>query len=284
MIAMMMVAMIFTGCDSANNNNGNESANTSNNKKKKVEKTSKTEKSEQVGTSQATPAAGSVWSYTQHLFLKTGNLDVKTYFVFKSSNEVLWLYGTPKEHMFPMGYGNFDPATKKMSFSSTYPLHKKIAAYYGHSDPIVFDFDASAMTAKLNTDGPDWQGTSDGNWILKSFYNDGLSFSLTKENYTMNVKEDLVGTRWLSQNEYGDTYFTFKAWNEVVVEEMEENGLEKKSCLYVLLNNMVSIKLGDGEDENTIGIYYGDNEMTLCQDGLGIENYGGGCATLRRVN
>ena len=273
--AFMALAMILTGCDSSKQGDASQTSNNA----VETNQTTKTVESEPAVAASPIPEAGSVWSYTQHLFYETGNFDVKTYFVFKSNNEVLWLYGTPKGHMFPMGYGSYNQSTNKISFSSDYPLHKRIAAYYGHSDPIVFNFDARAMTAKLNTDGPDWQGTSDGIRLLKDFYNDGQTFSLTKENYTMNVKEDLVGTKWLCQNEYGDTYFTFKSWNEVVI--LDEWGEE--SCLYVLLNNLVSIKIGDGwETENLIGVYYGENEMTLCVDGLLPEFEK--CITLRKLD
>ena len=275
-IASMLMALMLVGCDSSNQGNTNS----------KAEANQALKSNPSVGT--CIPEAGTVWSYTQSFFDEDVDIEdddikeIKSYFVFKSNNEVLWFWSTPKENMIPIGDGNFDASSGQLSFSASYPLLKNISIYLDREDPITFNVDLDKMTAVLNMDGKDWKDAErsdreDVNETLMHIYNEGQVFSLTKENYTMSIQEDLVGSKWVMYDTRGYISLYFRSWNEVVWKEGEDESdvWEEWSLFYVVLNNMVAINIGIGGDDFTddsfktfIGKYSGEDEMTLCLDGL----------------
>lgn len=215
--------------------------------------------------------AGTTWSYTEHITAGEVTLAVKTYFVFTSPTDVVWLFGTPKGNMFPVGFGKFNPSNGIITFSAYDKLHKKIALYY-NSNTIVFYFDPSSGNARLKS--------KDDDHYLDQFYNEGRSFNMSKENYTVAPRKDLVGTFWECEDD-GEKYVVyFKSWNEAVLIGIGES---EEACAYIYIDDMVSIKSGDNiTDENLIGRYRGGNEMPLCREG--IDPYGDVfCVTLRKV-
>lgn len=211
--------------------------------------------------------AGTTWSYTEHITDGEETFDVKTYFVFISPTDVIWLFGTPKGDMFPVGFGTYNPSTRNLTFTASDKLHKKISLYYG-DNTIIFKFDPSSGEARLYINDD----------YLSKFYNNGKNFYMTKTDYTLMPKNDLVGTFWKLEDD-DETYIVyFKSWNEAVI-----HGESEESYAYVYIDDMVSIKTGDNlSDENAIGRYRGGNEMSLCREG--IDPHGDvWCGTLRKV-
>lgn len=216
------------------------------------------------------PNTGTTWSYTERVATDEGYDEVTSYFVFKENNEVIWLMGTPQKNMFPLGFGKYKPSTGEMTFSASDTLHQGISIYYGIEDAIVFDVDIAKKTAVLKTDDK---------W-LKPFYNEGNTFSLTEEDYTLEPNEKLVGSNWRGRYGNYSIAFAFKSWNEVAIEEDGEEVLRA----YVCFDDMVSIKAGDNlEYENFIGKYFRGNDMTLCRDGIDAVSHSDECVTLRRI-
>ena len=210
---------------------------------------------------------GLTWSYTEHVSHGDRSYDVKTYFIFTSQTDVVWLLGTPKGNMFPVGFGTYNPSTGNLTFSSSDKLHEKISLYYA-DNTIIFKFDPSSGRARLYINDD----------YLSDFYNDGKDFYMTKLGYTLTPKNDLVGTFW-KMGDGDETYIVyFKSWNEAIL-----HGESEESCAYVYIDDMVSIKSGDNiTDENLIGRFRGGNEMPLCREG--IDPYGDvWCGTLRKV-
>lgn len=210
------------------------------------------------------PKAGTTWSYTERVVTEEGYDEVTSYFVFWKNHGVIWLMGTPQNNMFPLGFGEYD--------SSTGEIRLKFSYDYGiESDAIVFDVDMTKKTAVLK---------ADHKW-LKPFYNEGNTFSLTEEDYTLEPSEELVGSDWRGRYGNHSVAFSFKSWNEVAIEEDGDEELRA----YVCFDDMVSIKAGDNlEYENLIGKYIGGNDMTLCRDGLDDISHSDECITLRRIS
>jgi len=216
------------------------------------------------------PKAGTTLSYTERLVSEDRYDTITSYFVFNENNEVIWLMGTPQKNMFPLGFGKYKPSTGEVTFSASDTLHQGISIYYGVEDAIVFNFDLTKKTARLKTDDK---------W-LKPLYNNGNVFSLIEENYTLQPSKELVGSNWRGRYGNYSIAFAFKSWNEVAVEEDGEEVLRA----YVCFDNMVSIKAGDNlEYENFIGKYLGNNDMTLCRDGIDAVSHSDECVTLRRI-
>lgn len=207
------------------------------------------------------------WTYTEHVSYGDVSYDVKTYFIFTSQTDVVWLFGTPKGNMFPVGFGIYNPSTGNLTFSASDKLHKKISLYYA-DNTIIFKFDPSSGKTRLYINDDE----------LSDFYNNGRDFYMTKAGYTLTPKDDLVGTFW-KVGEGDETFIVyFKSWNEAVI-----HGESEEPCAYVYIDDMVSIKSGDNmSDENLIGRYRGGNEMPLCREGL--DPYGDvWCGTLQKV-
>jgi len=225
------------------------------------------EPSVSIATSNSEIMEGTTWSYTEHVSHGDRSYDVKTYFIFTSQTDVVWLFGTPKGNMFPVGFGTYNPSTGNLTFSSSDKLHEKISLYYA-DNTIIFKFDPSSGRARLYINDD----------YLSDFYNDGKDFYMTKLGYTLTPKNDLVGTFW-KMGDGDETYIVyFKSWNEAIL-----HGESEESCAYVYIDDMVSIKSGDNiTDENLIGRFRGGNEMPLCREG--IDPYGDvWCGTLRKV-
>ena len=210
---------------------------------------------------------GITWSYTEHVSYGDVSYDVKTYFIFTSQTDVVWLFGTPKGNMFPVGFGTYNPSTGNLTFSAYDKLHENISLYYA-DNTIIFKFDPSSGRTRLYINDD----------YLSDFYNDGKDFYMTELGYTLTPKDDLVGTFW-KMGDGDETYIVyFKSWNEAVI-----HGESAESCAYVYIDDMVSIKSGDNiADENLMGRFRGGNEMPLCREG--IDPYGDvWCGTLRKV-
>lgn len=216
------------------------------------------------------PKAGTTLSYTERVVSEENYATITSYFVFRENNEVIWLMGTPQKNMIPLGFGNYNSSTGEMTFSASDTFHQGISIYYGVEDAIVFNINLAKKTAMLKTDDK---------W-LKPFYNNGSSFSLTEEFYTLEPSEELVGSLWRGRYGNSSISLSFKSWNEVAIEEDGEEELRA----YVCFNDMVSIKAGDNlEYENFIGTYLGGNDMTLCRDGIDAVSHSDECVTLRKI-
>jgi len=214
-----------------------------------------------AGQPSAIIIAGTTWSYTETLSdERTGeSINVTTHFVFTSPSDVIWLFGTPNGHVFPVGFGKYNSSTGEIKFSSSEKLHKNISLYYGEYDfDIVFLIDFENETAKLKSSGDE---TNDN--FLKQFYNKGMWFLLSKNKYSFEPNGNMVGSRWEYNTSDGKAVFNFKTWNEVVI--IEDRVISVPYCCF---GNMVCIKSGDNlVDENLIGFFYG-NELTLRREGL----------------
>lgn len=200
--------------------------------------------------------SGTTLSYTERLFMNDYYIDVTTYFTFVNSTEVVWLLETQRGFVFPVGFGMYNPETQKISFPYENKLHQKISLYYPNED-IEFQFDSLTNQAKLNEDDV----------FLSRYYNQGNSFTLTKERATLKPNDNLVGSSWVAA--LGDEKYIlyFKSRNEVLLDGI--------SHAYVCIGNSVAIKSGDNiADENLVGIFYpGANTITLQRDGLDKEEW-----------
>lgn len=210
------------------------------------------------------------YSYTQHIVGQEESIDVKTYFVFTSDEDVMWLMGTPSGNMFPVGFGKYNNQTNEMVFSASDKLHKEISLYRGVDGDIRFQLYPEDQCCFL---------LSNSDEFLRRLYNDRHTFPLTEDKAVF-TSESLVGSRWVVPEWNEELYFV--SWNEVIISS--EYGME--SHAYILSDNgMVSIKSGDNlSDENLIGYYSdGDYSMTLCRDGLDVkENEQTRCVTLNK--
>ena len=196
---------------------------------------------------------GTTYSYTERVFTEEGSVDVTSYFTFTSETDVVWLFETPRENVFPVGYGKYSKEYNTIFFSHLEKVHEKISIYYAETD-IKFAFDPTSLVARLliNDD------------FLNRFYNQGNIFRLTKEKVSLVPNKNLVGTSWGiydANNNVAKTLY-FKTWNEVLI-----NG---ETHLYVCVGNLLAIKSGDNlTDENVVGIYHpGARTISCKRDGL----------------
>ena len=190
---------------------------------------------------------GATYSYTDN------NSGVTSYFTFISSTDVAWYLGSPSRFMFPVGYGEYNSQYKTITFSKDKPSHKKIVIYYLDSD-IVF---------RLAVGGNQTTMRLVNNNDLSRYYNNGETFMVKKESYNLTPDSYLVGTSWLYES-YGEhsekVSLYFKSTTEVLI--------DGESHLYMCLDNMVSIKLGDNlGTENLVGTF-NTEIMYLYRDGL----------------
>lgn len=204
---------------------------------------------------------GTTWSYTDR------SSGVKTYFVFTTETDVIWLLGTALGNVFPVGFGKYNPSVGTMRFSASDKLHKGIAIYYGE-EAVVFNINQNKKTAVYKI-GDEW---------LNRFYNGGKEFSLSKEKHSLLPNRKLVGSRWKYKYEDEEGKIYFKTWNEAVLSGDED---PNRSVAYVCIGDMVSIKSDDNlSDENLIGSIYNGNVATLCREGLDKEKSGFVCVTI----
>lgn len=197
--------------------------------------------------------SNTVWTYTQRMYGEEKLTKVTSLFVFTSETEVIWLFETPLNYMFPVGIGAYDAQKHVITFSYAKPAHKRISLYYDKED-ITFEFlvRQNDATLKLNNDDD----------FLKRFYNGGEVCNLLKEKYTLQPNSNLLGTSW-GYNVDGERGFVyFKSKYEVL--------MEGEPHLYVSFGNNVFIKTGDNlADENLAGAANG-NEMIFHIDGLNV--------------
>ena len=205
---------------------------------------------------------GATYSYTERVFTEEGSVDVTSYFTFTSETDVVWLFETPRENVFPVGYGKYSKEYNTIFFSHLEKVHEKISIYYAETD-IKFTFDPTSLVARLliNHDH--------SHDYLNRFYNQGNVFRLTKEKVSLVPNKNLVGTSWGiydANNDVAGTLY-FKTWNEVLI-----NG---ETHLYVCVGNLLAIKSGDNlNDENLVGIYYPGARTIICKrDGLDKEEW-----------
>lgn len=192
------------------------------------------------------------YSYDQLITEGNESVIVKSFFVFRTPEDVVWLMGTPCGNFFPVGFGKYNSETDMVAFQSSDLLHQEIALYRGLND-VTFLLNRDNHTAQLMTDDR----------YLKLFYNNGNTFSLTDNGY-WTFDESFVGSRWEAQTEYGKIQLYFASWNEVVVTD----DYRSTTVAYISAGEYVAIKSGDNlDDENLIGTVEG-TIMILCRDGI----------------
>ena len=198
--------------------------------------------------------SNTVWSYTQRMYGWEKNQVVTSFFVFTSQTEVIWLFETPRNYMFPVGVGAYNSQNHTIVFSHTILVHKRISLYYG-DETIKFEFSVGPNNdASLRLSNDDK--------YLKPFYNDGGLCNLTKEKYTIQPNSNLIGTSWGYDIEGERGFIYFKSKYEVLI--------DGEPHLYVSFGNNVFIKSGDNlSDENLVGSVNG-NEMIVHRDGLDV--------------
>ncbi len=195
-----------------------------------------------------THLSGATYSYTDK------NSGVTSYFTFISSTDVAWYLGSPSRFMFPVGYGKYNNQSGTIVFSKDKPSHEKISIYKSDSD-VVFRLTVARNQATMKLVSNDK--------YLSNYYNNGETFTLTKELYSLKPDSYLVGTSWLYESYGGRSEkvsLYFKSTTEVLI--------DGESHLYMCLDNMVSIKSGDNlGDENLVGTF-NSKIMYLYRDGL----------------
>lgn len=197
-----------------------------------------------------------VWAYTQRMYGLEKTQEITSFFVFTSQTEVIWLFETPRNYMFPVGIGSYDAQRHTITFSYTNPLHKRISLYYG-DNTIEFEFSVNQNQnneARLKLCNEDY--------FLKRFYDDGAVCRLSKEKYVLQPNPNLTGTSWRYDIDGERGFVYFKSKYEVLI--------EGEPHLYVSFGNNVFIKSGDNiSDENLVG-NVNDNKLFLRQDGLDV--------------
>lgn len=198
--------------------------------------------------------SNTVWTYTQRMYGWETQV-VTSFFVFTSQTEVIWLFETPSNYMFPVGIGTYDSQKHTIVFSHTNPLHKRISLYYGE-ETIKFEFSVNmnneAHLRLINDDE-----------YIKHFYNDGEVCNLSKEKYILQPNSNLSGTSWGYDIGGERGFIYFKSRYEVLI--------EGEPHLYVCFGNNVFIKSGDNlSDENLVGVAENGNEMFFIRDGLDV--------------
>jgi len=188
---------------------------------------------------------GTTWSYTEKVYNEKDVSEVTMYFGFTSTTNVIWYFSTHDNFVFPVGFGTYDAKSGTITFLHTNPLNKWVR------ETIILNFYSISNQATM-TFKDEWQATR--------FYNDGRSFKLNKEKYSLSPNSRLVGTSWRLVDATEEMIIYFKSINEVLIDgEMSP---------YVCLGNNVSIKTGDNlTRENVVGNYNG-NIMYLHQSGI----------------
>lgn len=184
---------------------------------------------------------------------------IKSYFVFKSDNEVMWLVGQNKTDatgLIPIGYGQYDPSSDEISFSASYYTHRTLEVYEG-LDSIVFKINRDDKTVTMQTRPAimDESGYSD----VLCFQRD-VPLALTKERFKIMLNDNLVGSHWRvvdAEKNTVDVYFTYM--NEVSILA----GSEQTAWPYIYANGEVSIQCDDDLGVGLVGKYDGGDEMTL---------------------
>ncbi|MDR0830256.1 MAG: hypothetical protein LBN95_09145 [Prevotellaceae bacterium] len=220
-------------------------------------------------TTNAQTLDGTTWSYTERIYGREDVSQVTSYFAFTSPTKVIWYLGTPKNFVFPVGFGTYDANNGTITFSHTNPLHKNIYFYSENGEnTIIFNFRIESGQATMRFRCKDTE--------LNDFFNDGQPFKANKEKYSLKPNSKLVGTWWsytYRDNEKGTMYF--KSVNEVII--------DGRLSPYVCIGNSISIKSGDNiEDENLTGIYNSEG-FELCRDGiLDLSDYHS-CITIEKI-
>lgn len=209
-----------------------------------------------ITISNAQSLSNTVWTYTQRIYGLEETQKITSCFVFTSQTEVIWLFETPHNYVFPVGIGSYDEQRQTITFSHTKPYHKTISIYY-QDTTIKFEFivhpNNEADLRLCNEDE-----------VLKLFYNDGGMCNLSKEKYTLQPNSNLVETCWGYNTDGESGFIYFKSKYEVLL-----NG---KSHLYVSFGNNVFIKSGDNlNNENMVGSVNG-NKIYLHRDGLDVHS------------
>lgn len=186
--------------------------------------------------------AGTTWKCTSK---SIRGYDVKSYFVFLSNNEALWLLETPNGNTFPVGLGIYrhENNTCKLSYLASNPLHQKISMYYGDNDiDFYITIDNNANISILsNSNDP--------------FLFDEKAYVLKKHKIHFKPSSSLVNQTW--GVDIGEKpCITFKTEYEALIEESDYTS----SVLYFCLDNeqggYIAIKSGDNlSDENLIGTW-----------------------------
>ena len=198
--------------------------------------------------------SNTVWTYTQRMYGWEKISVVTSLFVFTSPTEVIWLFETSRNYMFPVGVGTYDAQKHTIVFTHANPSHKRISLYYG-KETIKFEF-------SINQNNEAAIRLCNDDEFLKPFYNNGDRCNLVKEKYSLQPNSGLVGTSWRYQIEEESGFIYFKSKYEVLI--------EGEPHLYVSFGNNVFIKSGDNlSDENLAGTING-NEMIVRRDGLGV--------------
>lgn len=204
--------------------------------------------------------SGTTWSYSERLFGVPNVSEVTSYFTFTSSTEVIWLFQTPDNHVFPIApIGTYNAATHKIVFKV-------------EGTTITFDFiPQSSQQAKMTCYCEE----------INHLYNSGNSFIVNKERLSLQPNTSLVGTSWQTSwmvEQYGKEpypqyeYMYFKSKHEVLV--------GGHSWFYVCIGNNVALigRLNSAQ----IGIYdVGRKTISFCKDSIyGCRDYNAGTFTL----
>lgn len=202
---------------------------------------------------EAQSLSNTVWSYTQRMYGYEKLSEVTSLFVFTSQTDVIWLFETPRNYMFPVGIGTYDAQKRTIVFSHANPVHKRISLY--GVETIKFEFSVGQNNeANLKL--------SNGDDFLKRFYNNGERCNLSKERYALQPNSNLIGTSWGYRIEGESGFIYFKSKYEVLI--------EGEPHLYVSFGNNVFIKSGDNlSDENLAG-EISENEIVVRRDGLNV--------------
>lgn len=197
--------------------------------------------------------SGTTWSYSERLFGVPNVSEVTSYFTFTSSTEVIWLFQTPDNHVFPIApTGTYNATTHKIVFKT-------------ENETITFDFiPQSSQQAKMTCR---YEG-------IKHLYNSGNSFIVNKERLSLQPNTSLVGTSWQTSwmvEQYGKEpypqyeYMYFKSKHEVLV--------GGHSWFYVCIGNNVAL-IGSLNSAQ-IGTYNPQRKtISFCKDGIyGCRNY-----------
>ena len=201
----------------------------------------------------------STYKHTTKIFGDPECSEITSYFIFKSANNVIWCIESYDGYVFPIAFGNYNAAKRKLTFTKAH------STFYGfNSGDIIFDVTNSNGKIFITPNRDD----------LRGFFDDTDNVRLNKCEYMLNPSNKLIGSSWKINDDESEGNLYFKSESKVLI-----NGEPRA---YILIGNSVGILSDDNPWKEALVGKCNNQRMELHRSGIRNREYP--CFTLDRID